>query len=135
MDAFLVDLRNQPGELARITEAIAAKGVNIELIAGATCGESGRLVLAGDDTPEVAEAVTTALAAAGVTFERREIVDARMPDTPGALAKIARRLADAGVNIEALVPTGMEGGRVSVALLTDQPARAKELLTHAEMTG
>ena len=27
MNAFLVELENKPGELARVTEAIAAKGV------------------------------------------------------------------------------------------------------------
>ena len=29
MHAFLVELENKPGELARVTEAIAAKGVDI----------------------------------------------------------------------------------------------------------
>ena len=36
MNAFLVDLDNKPGEFARISEAIAKKGINITTISGAT---------------------------------------------------------------------------------------------------
>jgi hypothetical protein len=40
----------------------------------------------------------------------------------------ARRLADAGINIEAALPTGMEGGKVSVAFATDDPSKARQLI-------
>ena len=46
-------------------------------------------------------------------------------DQPGSLAKIARKLADAGVNIEAAVPIGMAGADVHVAFATSDPAKAK----------
>jgi len=35
MNAFIVELTNTPGELARVAEAIAQKGINIEGFAGA----------------------------------------------------------------------------------------------------
>ena len=131
MQVFLVDLKNKPGELARVAEAIAAKGVNIKLITGSTCGTSGRLLLATND-----EAATqAALGDAGCSFESREMVETSVPDVPGTVAKAARRLADAGINIEALAPTGMQGGNVTVAFITDQPAKAKELLAHATASG
>jgi hypothetical protein len=38
-------------------------------------------------------------------------------------------LAEAGVNIEAIFPTGMSGGEVSVAFVTDNPTKAKEALS------
>ena len=50
---------------------------------------------------------------------------------PGSLAKACRRLADAGVNIEALMPTGMEGDHVTVAFITGDPAKARQILTTA----
>jgi hypothetical protein len=131
MNAFLVDLDNKPGELARITGAIAQKGVNITNIAGSTCGGSGRMILTTSDDA----ATSAALSTAGCKFETRELVEATIRHQPGSLAAAAKRLGDAGVNIEALIPTGMQGQDISIALVTDQPAKAKELLAHATMSG
>ena len=41
MNAFIVDLTNKPGELARVAEAIAQKGINITSFAGATAADKG----------------------------------------------------------------------------------------------
>lgn len=124
MKAFLVDLENKPGELARVTEAIAKKGINIEGISGATCDESGRVAIVTRD-----EAGTrAALEEASRTFKEMEATEVSIPHVPGSLAKAARRLADAGINVEALFPTGMQGTDVSVAFVTDNPVKAKEAL-------
>jgi hypothetical protein len=124
MKAFLVDLENKPGSLARIAEAIAAKGINIEGISGTTCDESGRVAIVTRD-----EAGTrTALTDARASFKEVEATETSMRHAPGTFAKAARRLADAGINVEAIFPTGMQGQDVSVAFVTDQPAKAKELL-------
>ncbi len=127
MNAFLVELENKAGELARVTEAIAAKGIDITGVSGSTCGSSGSVALMTDN-----EAATrTALQAAGVTFREMEATQAPIAAAPGSLAKACRRLADAGVNIEALMPTGMEGDHVTVAFITDDAAKARQILTTA----
>lgn len=127
MNAFLVELENKPGELARVSEAIAAKGVNITAVSGSTCGASGRVALMTSD-----EAATrVALGQAGCTFSEMEVTEASLRHQPGTLAVACRRLADAGVNIEALVPIGMSGSDVTVAFVTNQPAKAREILAHA----
>ena len=41
---------------------------------------------------------------------------------------VTRKLASAGVNIEAAIPTGMSGGNVHIAFVTDNPSKAKEAL-------
>jgi hypothetical protein len=46
-----------------------------------------------------------------------------------------RKLANAGVNIEATMPTGMSGGNVTIAFATDNPARAREALGSSTMAG
>ncbi len=124
MKAFLVDLENKPGSLALIAEAIAAKGINLEGASGTTCDNSGRLAIITKDDA----GTRSALEDARVSFKEVEATETTMPHTPGGLAKVARRLADAGINIEALFPTGMQGQNVSVAIVTDNPAKAKELL-------
>jgi hypothetical protein len=55
-------------------------------------------------------------------------VRAQIDDKPGAVADAAKRLGDAGVNIELIAPTGMEGGRVTIALGVDNPDAAKAAL-------
>ncbi|TAJ99607.1 MAG: ACT domain-containing protein [Chloroflexota bacterium] len=124
MNAFIVELKNKPGQLARATESIAQKGINILGFSGATCGDSGSIVLLTND-----EAATKrALGDAGFRPREVELVVASLANQPGSLATVARTLADAGVNIEAAVPTGMEGGNVSVAFATDNPSRARQVL-------
>jgi hypothetical protein len=124
MNAFIVEIKNKPGELARVTEAIAQKGINIEAFTGATCGDSGSVVLLTND-----EAGTkSALQGAGVQARPIELVQASIGQEPGSLAAVARKLADAGVNIEAALPTGMAGGKVSVAFATDNPAKARQVI-------
>jgi hypothetical protein len=127
MHAFLIELDNKPGELARVAESIAAKGVNITAISGSACGDGGNVALMADD-----EAATRAVLQQG-SFTVREIeaVEAPLPHVPGTLARASRRLADAGINIEAVLTTGMQGNEVTVAFVTANPARAKEILAGA----
>ena len=124
MNAFIVDLTNTPGELAELAEAIAQKGINIETFAGATAGGSGAVVLVTND-----EAGTRrAIADAGCSSREVELVMASLDHVPGSLAAATRKLADAGINIEAAMPTGMAGDKVTVAFATDNPAKAREIL-------
>jgi hypothetical protein len=129
MQVFLVDLKNKPGELARATEAIATKGVNITGISGSTCGDSGRAAVLTSD-----EATTrSALRDAGFTYTEMEATDTALRDEPGSLAKATRRLADEGINIEALLPIGMEGNEIHMAFVTSDAAKARQVLTSAGM--
>lgn len=124
MNAFLIDLENKPGALAAAAEAIAAKGINILGVSGASCGDGGRVAIVTAD-----EATTrSALTDGKISFKEMESTEVSLRHEPGSLAKAARRLADAGVNIEAIFPTGMTGDDVSVAFVTDNPTRAKEAL-------
>lgn len=46
---FNADLANRPGELARLTKALAEKGINITQIYGTTSGHVGRLLFTVND--------------------------------------------------------------------------------------
>jgi hypothetical protein len=127
MNAFLVDLEDKPGELARITEAIAAKGVDITAMSGATCGEHGKVAIITADE----DAAAAALRTTGASFRMTDITDVMLPAQPGSLAKATLRLAESEVNIEAIMVLGMDGNNVRVAILTDAPAKARTILTLA----
>jgi hypothetical protein len=61
------------------------------------------------------------------------LASAALEDKPGTLADAARRLADAGVNIEAIFPTGMDAGKITVAFGVDNVEAAKTAL--GQLTG
>lgn len=129
MQAFLVEVANKPGEVARVFEAIAAKGVNITAVSGTTCTDSGRVAIMTSD-----DAMTrTALGDAKCAYTEMETTDTALRHEPGSLAKACRRLADENINIEALMPIGMEGNEIHVAFVTSDAAKARDVLSHAGM--
>jgi hypothetical protein len=127
MKAFFIEGKNKPGELARIAEAIAQKGINITSIAAGTCGEAGSIAVMTND-----EAGTrAALSGAGLTFREIEACSTTLEDRPGALAEAAGKLGQAGINIDAVLQIGTSEGKTTIALLTSDPARTRELLGSA----
>lgn len=124
MDVFIIELENRPGMLAGLAEAIAEKGINISNIAGATTTDTGAVALLTND----AEATKSVLDASSVTYRSCGLVSASLEDRPGSLAAAARRIADAGVNIDALFATGMEGGRITLAIAVDDVEAARSAL-------
>jgi hypothetical protein len=129
MHAFLIDLDNEPGALARVAESIAAKDVNITSVAGATCGDAGRAVITTTD-----DAVTRiALGEARCAFVEQEITETLLRHEPGSLATACSRLAEAGVNIDAVLPLGMVGDEVQIGFVTSDPAVAREALAMVGM--
>lgn len=131
MNIFIVDLKHKPGELAKATEAIAQKGVNITAFSGITCGDSGTIALLTNDEA----GARRALADAGFKAREVEVVTTTIEHNPGTLAEAARKLANAGINIEVALPTAMSGGNVTLAFATDQPAKARSVLGAAEPVG
>jgi len=131
MHAFLVELDNKPGGLAAIGEALGSRGINIENIAGSACGSSGRVTIQTSDDAGTRQA----LGALGLKVDEMEIVEASLAHQPGSLGKAARRLADAGVNIESILPTGMSGGEVTVGFITNNPAKTREVLSTVATQG
>jgi hypothetical protein len=124
VNAFIVDLKNQPGELAKVAEAIAGQGANITGFSGATCGDTGSIALATNDEAATRRALTDGR----WTYRPVELVTASLADKPGSLGQVTRKLANAGVNIEAAIPVGMASGNVHIAFATDNPSKAADAL-------
>ena len=124
MTEFTVHLANRPGMLATLTEQISSSGVNIEALAAFGIGEIGVVRLMVDD------AVTTrsVLRRAGMSFEERIVAVTTLPHRPGALAAMARNLADAGINIDAVYLLRCSAEGMEFAIGVDDPDRAAERL-------
>jgi hypothetical protein len=121
---FVVQLHNRPGGLATLSEALAARGVDLRAIGGGGIGDLGHIILT------TADDVTTkaVLEEGGYTFIEGESILAEVADRPGGMATLARQLADAGVNIYGHLFLGRWGDRAMFAFVVDDPATARPIL-------
>ena len=120
MSVFTVDVKNQPGELARVCEAMAGRGVNMVLSA-TTRGDSATVVFIADDEAS-AEA---ALRDAGLAYTVRPALTIRMENQPGTGAATFRKLADAGVNADLLLPVRVSDDLFFAVLCVDDQEKAR----------
>src|SRR5258708_20975898 len=88
MNTFIVDLKQRPGELAKLAESIAAKGIDITSFSGVTCGDSGSVALVTNDEAGTRRALP------GAGFHSPELlpVTAPLPNVPGSLPAFPRHL-------------------------------------------
>ena len=94
---LVIELDNQPGELAKVATAISDAGVNIS---AATCIGTGARAELHILVPH-AEPVRRALAITNTAVTReREVVVVQAQDRPGELATLAHRIAEAGINLD-----------------------------------
>ena len=119
MSAFTVELDNHPGELARLCEAMASSGVNL-LLCATTHGGSGVVAFIADDEA----GAQAALDGAGIEYLLRPALTVRMENLPGAF----RRLAEAGVNVDLLLPVRISDAEFFAVICADDAAAAESAL-------
>lgn len=124
MRDFAIQLTHRPGELARVADALSRKGVNIKSLAGLSIGNQVVLRIIADNV----EAARSALQENNIRFEESELVSVLLENQAGELAGMAGKLADAGLNLQAIYVTGLEGDLVELAIVTDDVKKAKKVL-------
>jgi hypothetical protein len=130
MSAFTVELKNQPGELAQLCEAMATRDVNI-IVCGTTHGDSGTVAFIADDEA----AARTVLEAAGIEFTERQALTVRMENVPGAGAATFRKLANANVNMNLLLPVRVSDELFFAVLCVDDVDAATRALGDQVVNG
>jgi hypothetical protein len=123
MSAFTVELNNQPGELARLCGAMAARGVNL-VLCGMAHGDSGTIAFIADDEA----AARAALEEAGIEFTERPALTVRMDNVPGAGAATFRKLADSDVNMDLLLPVRVSNEQFFAVICVDDVDAANQAL-------
>jgi hypothetical protein len=121
---FVVQLKNQPGAMAILAEELAARGVDLRAIGGGGLGNSGHVIMTTADD----ETTKQVLDDGGYTYVEGESIIAEVDDKPGGMARVARALADAGVNIHGHLFLGRWGDRAMFAFVVDRPDVAKPIL-------
>jgi len=119
-----VTLEDRPGEFARVAEALGNAGVNIEGLCGLAAGGTGYVHVLVED----AAGARTALEGAGLRVDAEAealVMDvAANTERPGTAGAMARKVADAGVNI-VVVYTATHDRAV---LVTSDNAKARQAL-------
>ena len=116
------------GLLADVTEALHKAEVNITAIGAYDKGGMGEVLLLTSNNRLAGDA----LGALGGELSLVPVVVAEVPNQPGELAVIARRLADAGINIAQIHATATDAATsaptVMIVMLTSDETRVIELL-------
>ncbi len=121
---FVVQLKNEPGAMANLAEALAARGIDLRAIGGGSMGDSGHVIMTTADD----EGTRAVLDGGGYTFIEGESILVEVDDRPGGMARLSRALADAGVNIYGHLFLGRWGDRAMFAFVVDKPDVARPIL-------
>lgn len=89
-------LEDRPGELAKVGEALGKAGINIDGVCGISWEGKGIIHLLVEDAVKARQV----LEAEQITVDREEdVLVLEVEDRPGVLGDLARRMANAGVNL------------------------------------
>ena len=121
---FVVELKNEPGSLANLAEALAARGIDLRAIGGGGIGDRGHIIMTTADD----DAARKVLEEGDYVFIEGESILAEVDDRPGGMAALSRELADAGVNIYGHLFLGRWGDRAMFAFVVDDADRARPIL-------
>ena len=129
MNRIIVMAKNEVGVIADISRALADEGINIDSISAEGLDEKGVITLIADNYDEALRVLTHA----GFKTVSDESLVLRLKDEPGALAKVAERFKNAGVNIQSLHIVDRRNGHAIVALSADDRAKAETLVDDASI--
>ena len=124
MRQITVLVRNEVGVAAAVASALADRGVNIEEFDIEGVEDRGVIVLAVDKYDEALRILRDH----GFHAITQDALLVRMEDKPGALAAVAMRLKDAGLDLRSMHIVRREGGTTLASLVTSNPAKAAEVL-------
>jgi len=102
---------NRPGLLSEVSTAVSGAKVNISAICAYEMGETAYFVMTTDNNAKAKKA----LAPLGIEARDEDVVLVEMPNRVGELQKVAKKIADAGINIEYVYGT-TSSGRTSTCI-------------------
>ena len=70
----------------------------------------------------------SALEAASIRFTESEVHLVLLENKAGILADVTNRLGESGINLEAVYITGVADDLVELAIISDNPKKAKKIL-------
>ncbi len=120
-----IELKNQPGELSKVSEILGREGVNIRSISSEDRGEIGVIRIVVDDHAKAFKI----LESHDLKIKARDVIAVETPDHPGGLSAILKPLKEASINVNILdTYLGRHGGNAILVLDVDQTEKAEGVL-------
>lgn len=109
---FVIRGEHKPGTLAQISSELAKVAVNITgIMASPEAGQGIRIVA------EPHAAAKKVLDALHLAYSEEQGLAVRLTDRPGALGRLTRKLAEAGINITYIYATIVKGQQKATVVL------------------
>lgn len=124
---YTVRLKNEPGALGRLAARLGDNGIDIRSLAAGAGGSFGCAVLSTNND----DAAREVFHKGHYQFVEGETLTVGVEDRPGALAEMATRLGEAGVNISGVVVLGRHQGKAELAITVDSVEDARRALATA----
>jgi hypothetical protein len=99
------EITDKAGLLSEITGVITGGKINLTAACAYAMGEKAYFMLNADSAAKAKKA----LSKLGITAQEDDVVEVEMPNKPGELDKVAKKIAGAGINIEYMYATAGTG--------------------------
>ena len=119
-----VSLKSKPGVLAQLTRTLADDGVNITTLSADAVSGRGKIRLIVNDAVKAKRA----LRRAKYRFSEEPAFVVRLRNKPGALARVAQKVAKGRVNIKSAYATTAGRGAATVVFTVGSVAKARKIL-------
>jgi hypothetical protein len=122
-----IKVPNRAGQLAAITGALGDAGVNIASLAGSTLAGKGlvHIVVADRDAAKARRAFKKAKLRIATD---RKLLEIRLADKPGTLARVAARLGKGRVSVDSAYMIGTGKKSTTIGLGVKDARKAKKVL-------
>ena len=124
MERIIVMVKNEVGVIADISASLAESGINILTMDTESTGDTGIVIITTDDNDRALRVLTSG----GFKVVIDDALVIRLRDEPGALAKVAAKFKQSGVDIQSLHILDRYDGYTMVALSADDRATAEALV-------
>jgi hypothetical protein len=121
---LIVTLPNKPGQVHTVANLLSTHGINMLAVAVIANGDTAEFHLVVDK----AEDGERTLRDQNINVKTGEVLLLELLHSPGELARIAKLLADAKVNITLLYGSGAKGIEAQLVLGVDDLKKAKRAL-------
>ncbi len=118
------NMSNKVGLLSEVTTAVAGAKVNITSICAYAFENDATFMLTTDSNAKAKKALTPL----GVTIEEKDVVAVEVPNKPGELQKVAKKIADGGIDIEYMYATAGKGKTATCVFKTADDSKAVRVI-------
>ena len=124
MTQYSVPVPNEPGTLHKVTQVLYREGVNLTGIMTESLGNAAFIHFLADKENNIPKL----LKSAGFQVLENQVFCLELPNRPGELNRLAKRLGDEDINILNVYGATNGGETARVILVVNEPDKAKPIL-------